>query len=166
MKRFTCSWLKTTIAACGLFIVSQAHAAPATKAPGFLPLDASMLTFEYGSEDGEVVYPCKHEINHPVLLDWKVTCADPARPASARTYFVHLRLAIYTRATNPKQALQVMYYVTDRTRPPGTAGRDNGSYTWVNLKDLSALHSLELSQEIENVNMLTVRITLPPAAVD
>lgn len=125
-----------------------------------LPISASQIQFTYESQDGEFAFPCRHEINHPVLLDWDVRCADPARPQTERRFTVHLRVFRFTKSRPPKTAYQILFEVTNHAIPIGRQGHYVGSTMWMRFDGKAPLSSLSLSQDIENTTALSMRLGL------
>lgn len=115
-----------------------------------LPISENRLRFTYGSQDGEISIPCTHRLQKHTL-DWEVTCGS-------RAYVAHLFVTKYSRPTAPRQAYEILYWITDRQVAPGQPGQFVGTTTWVRLRDESAIHSLDVSQDVENTNFIAAEI--------
>jgi hypothetical protein len=101
----------------------------------------SQLSFQYIPNNGEGPAPmtCIHERIRD-LPDWKVKCGT-------KEFAVHLLIQEHHRNAEPRTGLEILYLVTDRNfrNPLFSTGT-----SWVNLKNTSILHSLVLTQSIEN----------------
>lgn len=155
-----------TLAALFWLIPALGHAAaPATAiaaapAGGSLEIRADQLQFEFGSQDGAFTYPCTHQMTDPVMRDWEITCGDPQRPGTTRHYTLHLRVFLFLHNTTPKMNFQILHWITDQQVPVTDPGHFVGSTVWFRLNDLSGLHSLDVSQDVENTNSLRMSLKL------
>lgn len=133
---------------------------PAQGAP--LAISAGQLEFEFGSQDGDMVFPCRHKLLNPITQDWEVVCGDQAKPDTIRKYTVHLWVKTYTRPTPPKMSYEVLHWVTDHQAKPGSGSQYVGTTLWFRLREPSDLHSIDLAQDVESVNSLRTRILVKP----
>lgn len=118
-----------------------------------IQLTPEQLQFEFGSQDGEFTVPCTHHLENALTQDWAVKCGD-------RAYTVHLWLRAYPKNTSPRLSYEVLHWVTDRNVKAGQPGQFFGSTIWFRLEDPSAMTSLDLSNDAENIMVLRTRIRL------
>lgn len=120
---------------------------------------AAQLNFEFGSQDGGLVYKCTHQLI-PSLNDFKVICIRPEAPTDKWEFTAHLRLFVHERPQAPKLAYEFLYWVTDHQLIGGKMGQFTGSTIWFNLQDKTPLMSLTAGQDIQNTYVLTARVDL------
>lgn len=120
-----------------------------------LPVHPDQVRFEFASQDGEIQVPCKHDRKSDFNPDFSVFCGD-------REFTVHLYVTTYRRPVAPKMSYEILYWVTNHKASPGTGAKYPGSTIWFRLKEPSALHELDLSQDIEDTFVLRARV-IPPS---
>jgi hypothetical protein len=128
MKRFAGLVLAGLMAA-----QTQAFAAPTFK-------------FKYQSADGQIQLDCIHTAQASDSWDYLVVCGK-GTPLE-RSYFAHLLIRQFKRAVEPKMALETVYFVTDRRikNDPKFTSQAN----WIMFKGDQDIHSIQLSQSVEN----------------
>jgi hypothetical protein len=126
---------KLTLLALSVFLgmQSQANAAP-------------VFHFDYDSVDGEIHLGCEQTPLANDSWDWRVVCGK-GTPIE-RNFGVHLMVRKHTRAVEPKMAIEILYYVTDRQVP--NSPRFTSQANWLNFKDETDFQSVKLSQSVEN----------------
>jgi hypothetical protein len=118
----------------------------ATIARGAVPA-AGQLRFRYiPFEHGEIL-PCRHELLDEASRDWAVKCSDE-QGRGLKQFTVHLWVTRLERTREPRLSYEVLYWITDRTRP--NAPRGSSSTIWFHFRDPSELHSLELGQGVSD----------------
>ncbi|NCN27335.1 hypothetical protein GW915_07145 [bacterium] len=106
------------------------------------PLTVARLKFEYRSFDGGFSHPCRHKQENEFGMDWAVECG----PDFSRKFGVHLKLSAYPHKTPPRLSYELLYWVADRNN----SSSDVGSTTWFHLEEHSPLHSVQVSQSVDN----------------
>jgi hypothetical protein len=112
---------------------------------GNLSITPEMLKFNYIRFEGGAFLRCAHRLEDAAAQDWRVSCEGEG---IRREYRVHLWVTHYTRNVEPRSSYEVLYWVTDLSEPGETHGV--GTTIWFHLKDESALHSISVSQSVEN----------------
>lgn len=106
-----------------------------------LKLKPEHLRFVYRTFDGTRAVGCRHEIYNAPAQDWKVVCGP-------KSYLVHLWVTVYRRDTEPKTSYEVLYWVTDLSVPQKP--EYTGTTVWFHMKGEPTLHSLTVSQSVDN----------------
>jgi|GEM_PF-1881153 len=89
---------------------------------------------------------CKHEIEAELSQDWKVECVTAE--GAPRRYRVHLWLTGYSHRAEPLSTYELLYWVTDRSKPEKIQG--TGGSLWFNFRNVADLHSITAGQTVEN----------------
>jgi hypothetical protein len=120
-------------AALCLILISFGLLSPAFgQIPGDeIKIVAENLKFKYLSFDGETNLACTHVLENPKSQDWRVLCGQ-------KNFLVHLWVTAYRRTVEPRLSLEILYWVNGR-----------GGTSWIHLKDAASLHSLYMSQSVE-----------------
>jgi hypothetical protein len=125
-----------------LLLLTAAQPALASLPGGNLKITPEMARFNYRPfEEGEAL-ACEHQLKDPAAQDWEVSCGDQKK------YVVHLWVTAYTHESEPRMSYEILYWVTDMSRPDHTSS--SGATTWVHLKDPSALAAIETRQSVDN----------------
>lgn len=121
---------------------AEVRPVPVSLPGGNLPITPEMLRFNYRPfEEGEAL-ACRHKIKDSQAQDWDVLCGE------GKKYVVHLWVTAYTRDVRPRVSYEILYWVTDVSRPDRSSG--SGATTWVHLQDPSALDAIETRQSVDN----------------
>lgn len=128
---------------------APAPAAAPTPAPA-QPMAAPRMTFEFASQDGDIVESCNYALVE-ATQEFGVTCGEGT--PNVKKFTAHVRLFKHDdpnpAANAPKVSYEVLYWVTDYQAKLGEGGHFVGSTTWFRFKDDSALHSISVSQDVE-----------------
>ncbi|MCM2323120.1 MAG: hypothetical protein NDJ90_07635 [Oligoflexia bacterium] len=128
------------------FLLFGANPVFAAKGWQLDPDPGAKFEFLWQSSDGELALPCKHYVENELPIDWKVVCGigTPLR----REFLVHLIVRSYHREARPSQALEILYWVVNRTG--GDQNRYTSATTWMEFEEPSALYRMHFSQGVEN----------------
>ena len=108
------------------------------------PLRGDTIRFVYRTYEGDLSVTCPHRLQSPDSpYDWKVECFDGSRKFA--DYTAHVALTQYDRATDPKLAIELLYWVTGTNLPS-----EVGSTTWIYLGEKTPLRSVEVSETVEH----------------
>ena len=121
-----------------LLIATPASAAIQQKS-GNLVITPKMLVFRYIPLERLGSLECEHILADPLSQDWVVRCGK-------EEFRVHLWVSAYEHPTAPRLSYEILYWVSALTARPS---QTTGSTLWFHLNDPSELHSLDLSQQIE-----------------
>lgn len=123
-------------------LTAEVRPVPVSLPGGNLRITPEMLRFHYRPfEEGEAL-ACRHKIKDSQAQDWDVLCGE------GKKYVVHLWVTAYSRDVRPRLSYEILYWVTDVSRPEGSSS--SGATTWVHLQDPSALDAIETRQSVDN----------------
>lgn len=111
-------------------------------------LKVQELSAKYQSYDGQIIYDCDVKKAHDIAPIYDVYCFDN-NDIQKKKFSVVISVSRYTRPRQPANSVELMFRVSDYSQTPAI---HSGSTHWVHLKEDSPLHSLSLSQSVENDN--------------
>ena len=107
---------------------------------------AEQLSFTYQSFDGGTFYKCEHSLEDPLAQDWMVSCGENNENRK-KLYRVHLWVKEYRRSFEPELSLEILYWVTDRSRSGKISG--HSSTHWIHMREAGEVMKLQLSQGVD-----------------
>lgn len=117
----------------------------------------SHMSFEYAFQDGGFSAPCTYRSLDNHERDFKVICQKENSPFY-REYTVHLIVRSYLRSSEPMMMYELLYWLTDHQVPVNQPGHYVGSTTRLYLKQAADFYALDLSQDVDNVALLQLRL--------
>lgn len=109
-------------------------------------LSASQMKFSYKSYDGETNYDCEHKISNDLAHIWDLYCFDENNVIK-KQFTATVWISKYQRQASPQNTYELIYRISDQNL---SSILHTGSSHWINLDQDSGLHSLTLSQSVEN----------------
>lgn len=113
----------------------------------FAKLKSENMKFTYRSYDGQINYQCDHKLVNDLAHIWELYCFDENNNLKKK-FSTTVWISRYTRTRSPQNTYELIYRITEKPSP--TQRRDSGSTHWINLEKDAPLHSLTLSQSVEN----------------
>lgn len=113
----------------------------------FAKLKSENMKFTYRSYDGQINYQCDHKIVNDLANIWDLYCFDESNNLKKK-FSTTVRVSRYSRTRSPQNSYELIYRITEKPSPTQRIG--SGSTHWINLEKDGPLHSLTLSQSVEN----------------
>lgn len=107
-------------------------------------MNSQDMRFTYRSYDGQLNYSCDHKLANDLAHIWDIYCFDD-EGNQKKKFVATVWISRYTRTRAPVNTYELIYRISH------TANKTSGGSThWINLKKDAPLHSLTLSQSVEN----------------
>lgn len=112
-----------------------------------LNLYAVDMSMAYRSYDGQLNYECDVKLVHDLAKLYDVYCFDENNILKKK-FGATIRVSKQVRSRIPENTLEIIFRVSQKLG--GNKVQHTGATSWINLEKDSGLHSMTLSQSVEN----------------